>query len=107
MEEQMAERRTLPYGSWSSPITVEIAVSGSTSLREPRILGTSVYWTEGRPEEKGRQVIVRWTAEGGAQDVTPAPFNARSMAHEYGGGYYAIGADETSYFSNAADGRIY
>ena len=57
----MAERRTLPYGSWSSPITIDMAVAGSTSLREPRVSGDAVYWTEGRPEEGGRQVIVRWT----------------------------------------------
>ena len=104
----MSERRVLPYGSWPSPITVEMAVAGSTTLREPRLAGNAVYWTEGRPEEKGRQVIVRWTPVEGAVDVTPPPFNARTMIHEYGGGWYCVDpVHGTVYFTSLADGRIY
>ena len=104
----MSERRVLPYGSWPSPITVDMAVSGSTTLREPRLAGNAVYWTEGRPEEKGRQVIVRWTSGEGAVDVTPAPFNARTMIHEYGGGWYCVDpVHGTVFFTSLADGRIY
>lgn len=103
----MVERRVVPYGSWSSPISIDMAVSGSTSLREPRLAGGAIYWTEGRPEEGGRQVIVRLD-EAGPVDVTPPPFNARSTVHEYGGGWYAIDPNSgTVYFSNHADGRIY
>jgi dipeptidyl aminopeptidase/acylaminoacyl peptidase len=103
----MTERRVAPYGSWASPITIDMAVSGSTSLREPRLVGGQIYWTEARPEEGGRQVIVRLD-EAGPVDVTPAPFNARSMVHEYGGGWYTVDAERgTVYFSNGADGRIY
>ena len=102
----MADRTVLPYGSWPSPITVDMAVSSSLALREPRFDGDDLYWTEGRPQERGRQVIVRWNERDGAVDVTPAEFNARTMAHEYGGGSYAV-ADGTVYFSNLADGRIY
>ena len=64
--------------------------------RQPRaeraapVDGDDVYWTEGRPQEKGRQVIVRWNERDGAVDVTPPGFNARTMAHEYGGGWYAV-----------------
>ena len=104
----MAQRRVLPYGAWSSPITLDMAVGASTSLREPRVVGDAIYWTEGRPEEGGRQVIVRWTERTGAADVIPAPFNARTMIHEYGGGWYAVDpADETVYFCNESDGRVY
>jgi dipeptidyl aminopeptidase/acylaminoacyl peptidase len=65
-----------------------------------------VYWTEARPDEGGRQVIVRWNATDGQRDVTPAPFNARTMAHEYGGGWYAV-SDGEVFFANLDDGRIY
>ena len=102
----MIDRPELPYGSWPSPITIEMAVSSSLSLREVRLDGDDVYWTESRPDEGGRQVIVRWNERDGAVDVTPPPFNARTMAHEYGGGWYAV-ADGTVYFVNLADGRIY
>ena len=40
-----------------------------------------VWWIEGRPAEGGRQVIV--SAHRG--DLLPAPWNARTRVHEYGG----------------------
>jgi dipeptidyl aminopeptidase/acylaminoacyl peptidase len=100
------DRPELPYGAWPSPITIEMSVASNLGLREPRLDGDDVYWTEGRPSEGGRQVIVRWNERDGASDVTPKPFNARTMAHEYGGGWYAV-ADGTVYFVNLSDGRIY
>ena len=102
----MTDRPQLPFGSWPSPISVEMAVSSSLALREVRLDGNDVYWTEGRPEEAGRHVIVRWNRRDGAVDVTPQRFNARTMVHEYGGGWYAVEAG-TLYFVNLEDGRIY
>ncbi len=58
-----------------------------------------------RPSEGGRHVIVRWR-DGIAEDVLPAPFNARTRAHEYGGGAFTV--DEGAiYFSNDSDQRLY
>ena len=104
----MTDRRALPYGSWPSPITIEMAVTSQLTIREPRWFGNDVYWTEGRPAEQGRQVIVRWNERDGVRDVTPPPFNARTMIHEYGGGWYTVDvATGTVYFSNLPDDRIY
>ena len=102
----MADRRVLPYGSWPSPISVAMSVAGSLALREPRLDGDDVYWTEGRPQERGRQVVVRWNERSGTADVTPQGFDARTMAHEYGGGAYAV-HDGTVFFANLADARVY
>lgn len=102
----MTDRQVLPFGSWPSPISIDMAVTASLALREPLIDADDVYWTEGRPLEMGRQVVVRWNDREGARDVTPAGFNARSMASEYGGGAYTA-ANGTVYFSNLEDGRLY
>jgi len=102
----MSEPRVQPYGSWASPISIDMAVSSSVALQQPRIDGDDIYWTEGRPLEKGRQVIVRHRANGTIEDVTPPGFNARTMAHEYGGGWYAVHAG-TVFFVNIEDERIY
>ena len=83
-----------------------MATASSVSVREPRLDGEDVYWTEGRPLEQGRQVIVRWNEREGAVDLTPAEFNARTRAHEYGGGWYTVD-NGTVYFVNFDDGQIY
>jgi dipeptidyl aminopeptidase/acylaminoacyl peptidase len=98
--------KTAPYGAWKSPITSDLIVAQSISLSEVRLDGGTVYWVEGRPQEQGRNVVVRAGADGDATDVTPAPFNARTRVHEYGGGAWTM-HDGTLYFSNFADGRLY
>jgi dipeptidyl aminopeptidase/acylaminoacyl peptidase len=95
-----------PYGSWQSPITADLLLGGSVNLSQPLIDGESIYWIEGRPAEGGRNVIVRWTAAGGREDVTPPGFNARTRVHEYGGGDYTV-ADGIVYFANDAEQRLY
>ena len=95
-----------PHGSWRSEITADVIVAGVLSLGQAALDGDDVYWTEGRPTEGGRCVIVRRTPDGRTSDVTPAPFNVRTRVHEYGGGDFAV-ADGTVYFSNFADGRLY
>ena len=102
----MAQRRVLPYGSWPSTIDIASAVSASLQLRSPRFDGDDLYWLEGRPAEAGRQVVVHRSADGRLEDVTPAAFNVRTRAHEYGGGEYLVSRGVV-YFSNFEDGRLY
>ena len=102
----MPERRTLPYGSWPSSIDIAAAVSGSLQLGMPRFDGADLYWIEGRPQEGGRQVVVRRAPDGTIDDFTPAGFNVRSRVHEYGGGAYTVSAGVV-YLSNFSDGRLY
>ena len=95
-----------PYGSWRSPITADAIVAESISIGQVAIDGDAVLWTEGRPSEGGRNVIVRGTPDGGVADVNPAPFNARTRVHEYGGGAW-IADGRVVWFSNFDDQRIY
>jgi dipeptidyl aminopeptidase/acylaminoacyl peptidase len=97
---------TAPYGSWKSPITSDLIVAGSIRLGEIRLEGDTVYWSEGRPTEGGRSVVVRRTPDGQITDLTPSPFNARTRVHEYGGGAFNV-VKGTLYFSNFADQRLY
>jgi dipeptidyl aminopeptidase/acylaminoacyl peptidase len=102
----MPEKKLSPYGSWKSPITSDLIVSGTIALGEIALSEGDVYWIESRPSEAGRSVIVRRTPDGEITDVTPPPFNARTRVHEYGGGSYLVTSDAI-YFSNFADNRIY
>jgi dipeptidyl aminopeptidase/acylaminoacyl peptidase len=68
--------------------------------------GNDVYWVEGRPDEGGRNVIVKRTAEGGLVDMTPHATNVRTRVHEYGGGAY-LASHGIIYYSEFADQRVY
>ncbi len=96
----------VPYGAWPSPLSVEVAVASDRRLREPRFDGDRLYWLEGRPTEGGRMVVMTLDSDGGAIDVTPDGFDARTRVHEYGGGSYAV-FDGLVVFSNFRDGRLY
>ena len=96
-----------PYGSWKSPITAEMLISGGKRrLNEIKTDGDDIYWLDARPDEGGRIVIMRLSSDGQIQDLTPAPFNSRNAVHEYGGGSYAV-RNRTIYFTNWEDQRIY
>lgn len=105
MPERIA--KIAPYGAWRSPITSDLIVAQAISLVDVRLDAGSIYWLEGRPQERGRLVVVR---HGGACEkdvcVTPAPFNVRTRVHEYGGGAWVV-SDGTLYFSSDPDGRLY
>lgn len=99
-------KKTAPYGSWKSPIKADDIASASIRLGQPFFDGENLYWLEGRPTEGGRSVIVRSTGGGSPEDVLPAPFNARTLVHEYGGGQYLVDRDRI-YFVNYDDQRLY
>src|SRR5579864_8975129 len=100
----MAE--TLPYGAWRSPITSDLIVGETIGLGDILVDGGDIYWTEGRPRENGRNVLVRRGPGGAIEDITPAPFSARSRAHEYGGGAATVEGGVV-FFTNFADQRLY
>ena len=96
---------TAPYGSWESPVRIE-ALAGAPPLGTPDPAANGLYWTEVRPQEEGRSVLV-WCERGGERvDVTPARFNVRTRVHEYGGGAFWRDG-ETIVFSHFLDGRLY
>ena len=64
-----------PYGSWKSPITSDRIVAESIRLGGVSVSGGNIFWLEGRPQEKGRYVLVRQSPDGERQDLTPEPFN--------------------------------
>jgi dipeptidyl aminopeptidase/acylaminoacyl peptidase len=102
-------REVLPYGSWPSPITAADVARGGVRLSFPALVGVAdaedppdVWWLEGRPAEGGRQVIVS-AARG---DLLPAPWNARTRVHEYGGLSY-LPLPDGLLFTEWEDQRIY
>ena len=98
--------QTSPYGSWKSPITSDMIVSGAIGLGQVVLDGEDIYWVESRPIEGGRNVLVRHRPSGEISDVTPPPFNVRTKVHEYGGGAVTV-SDGVAFFCNFVDQRVY
>jgi dipeptidyl aminopeptidase/acylaminoacyl peptidase len=105
--------RTLPYGSWPSPIDAGVAAAHDGRPEYVGCVGAEVWWTEPRPEEGGRRALVRRRAEDAtAGSVLPAPWNVRSRVIEYGGQPWAGverpgGAGPLLVFVHFADQRLY
>ena len=68
-------RTAIPYGLWPSPISAVDCAAGTRRFGMVQGDGDWVYWTEGRPEENGRQTIMRAVPDGGApEELLPAVF---------------------------------
>jgi dienelactone hydrolase len=98
----MTARATAPYGSWPSPISAADVARARLRLSHPTIHGEHVWWQETRPEMGGRTTIVRSGTE-----LLPAPWDARTRVHEYGGRSYLPLPDGGLVFANYADQRLY
>lgn len=96
----------LPHGSWPTPITSGLVVAAAARLGEVLVDADDVWWSESRPNEGGRSVIVRRSADGSVADVLPPPWNARTRVHEYGGGAWTVSGG-TLWFTEYTDQRLY
>jgi dipeptidyl aminopeptidase/acylaminoacyl peptidase len=98
----MTARTTAPYGSWPSPISSADVARAQLRLSYPTVHGDQVWWQETRPERGGRTTIMRSGTE-----LLPAPWNARTRVHEYGGRSYLPLPDGSMVFANYDDQRLY
>ncbi len=105
-EEIMPSKKEAPYGSWKSPITADLIAKNAIRLSGGKEVNGKLYWSELRPSEKGRTVIVCKTEDGKTEDLLPQPYNARTRVHEYGGGSYLL-TQNAIFFSNDQDQQIY
>ena len=94
-----------PYGSWASPFKIERLTDRVVFLAEPLGLDGARWWIEGRPDEGGRQVLIRRETDGTLTRMTPEGFNARSRVHEYGGAASLISGDLV-FVSDFVTGRL-
>jgi dienelactone hydrolase len=95
-----------PLGSWKSPITSDLIIADTIGISSPTWHQGDLFWTESRPQEAGRNVLVKRASDGSDRDITPAPYNIRTRVHEYGGGAWLL-HDGAVFFSNFADQQLY
>jgi dipeptidyl aminopeptidase/acylaminoacyl peptidase len=92
-----------PYGSWPSPLDAQtVARAAGRRFSAPYLGAGSLRWVETRADEGGRTTVVD-EAKG---DLLPSGANARTRAHEYGGGavwYHG----ETVYWSEFDGSRLH
>ena len=91
---------------WPSSIAPETMSRGGARYAFPMLHTRGALWTESRPWDAGRSVIVLADAEGNTRDLIRSPFSARCRVHEYGGLPYVTSSDAL-YFIEQKDGRVY
>ncbi len=96
-------------------LTAAAVAAGKVSRGGLHADGDRFLWTEARPAEGGRPVVVADAAGGPPVDVTPAGIGVRSRVHEYGGGaawttpvglVYVDQADQRLYRLEPADAPV-
>lgn len=97
---------TACYGTWNSPISARAVAAGALRLGGVLLDGDDIYWIEARPEEGGRNTIVKRSADGRIGDITPAATNVRTRVHEYGGAAYTVSRG-IIYYAEFSDQRLY
>ena len=90
-----------PCGSWDSPISSSQIVESAVRFVDLAPDEADLYWSESRPEEKGRTTIVK-----NGEDILSSPFNARNKVHEYGGASFTA-SNGLVYFVNFEDQGLY
>lgn len=98
----------LPYGSygfWQTPITTEWITEGSIGFGDMQSDGSTLYWTEIRPKEKGRAILMKKEELGPVTQISDAG-SVRTRVHEYGGGAFSASLGVV-YFSNDLDKSYY
>jgi dipeptidyl aminopeptidase/acylaminoacyl peptidase len=92
-----------PYGTWPTALDAHtVARASGRRFATVSVDGPRTRWSESRPEEGGRVVVV----DAAAGDLTPAGSNARTRVHEYGGGAVWYHGD-TVFYSEFSDSRLY
>jgi dipeptidyl aminopeptidase/acylaminoacyl peptidase len=72
-----------------------------------RFVGDDVWFGQSVPEEGGRTTVRRRAASGEVVDMLPAPWNARSRVHEYGGGAWTATDEGALVFVEKEDQRVW
>ena len=94
------------FGTWVSPITAELVTTAGVQLGVVFHCDGADFWSEIRPLEEGRCVIVKAVAGQEPVDLIGAPFNVRTRVHEYGGGSWWVD-EQYLYFVHWDDQRLY
>ncbi|KAJ5662368.1 uncharacterized protein N7477_009984 [Penicillium maclennaniae] len=97
-----------PYGTWSSPISVDLVSGSIVSFSELHVSPKTgaIYLVEGRPAEKGRCVIVEQRGTE-STDILPSEYSAQSKVHEYGGGACTFSPDGSLIFTDANTSGVF
>jgi dipeptidyl aminopeptidase/acylaminoacyl peptidase len=93
-------------GAWPSIVSAADVVAGASVPTAVCTGGGAVWWSETRPEESGREVVVRRDPDGTVADALPPGWNVRTAVHEYGGGAWWL-HDDTLFATRWDDQRLY
>ena len=99
-------RTVAAHGTWKSPIPPEALVEQVVGFQGTAARPGWLAWSESRPAEQGRHVVVEVDPAGRRVERTPPGFSARTQVHEYGGRCWTFDGDDLV-ASNWQDQRLW
>jgi acetyl esterase/lipase len=94
------------FGWWPSPWPAAVVAAGKISRSGLQVDGSSFYWSESRPDDGGRQVVVRAEPGRPLAEASPTGVSVRSRVHEYGGGAATV-SDGVLFYVDLDDQQWY
>ena len=94
------------YGKWKSSLAAKDLAKKSIGFGDVYVDCGMTYWTESRPGEKGRSVIVSRDVHGEIREETSSVYNVAAGVHGYGGGAF-LAQDNILYFTDAITNQVY
>lgn len=94
------------FSTWNSSISAKMVAKNSTSFTDLFLDNEIIYWTESRPNEKGRTVIVSYQKNGLFLDETTPEYSVGTSVHGYGGGAFCV-KNNHLYFSDSKSGFVF
>src|ERR1700677_2781549 len=82
--------QSAPYGTWPSPLSPEVMGGARVSLAGLQVDGDTCWWSESRPRDGGRVVVMRRERGSAPEEVSPPGVSVRCRIHEYGGGAHHV-----------------
>lgn len=102
--------RTAPYGTWDSPIEAQHVARDGALLDWVGFVDDEVWWTETRPDDGGRNALMRRGPDGTVREaLPPGRWDVRNRVMEYGGRPWLAlpGRHAGVVFTHGKDQRVY
>ena len=91
---------------WNEHLKAQDIAEKSINFGDVHFNSDVLFWSESRPLEKGRSIIISYNEQGVFKEETTSEYNVTAGVHGYGGGAFIV-RDEFIYFNDGLTNQIF